>query len=420
MASTTTERIIRFFERVTRTDLSYVLRSGFWGNLGTLSVTLFSLLLYLVFARELSKETFGTYQYLLSLGALLGALTFTGMNTAVIRAVARGNDGTYLRAVRFQLGFTWVPIIASVLGSAYYASQGNNVLALGLLIVGIGTPLINAWNTYAAFLVGKKDFKRLFFYNFSMNVPFYALLIGAAFLTDSPVVLILINISVQAIGYYLAYRKTQEVYDISNIEERGTLSDGAHLSVMGALATVAAQVDQVLAFHFLGAAGLAVYAFATAIPERLGGLFKFLPHAALSKFATRTPDDVRANLTRRILLSLPLLLVSAGVYAFLAPVIFSVLFPAYMDAVPYSQLYAFSIGSVLTQVLLSALQAHARIQRLYIATTISPILQCVLQLIGVITFGLLGLIIGRLLGLLASFFVSLTLVLLPDREASSL
>lgn len=407
------DSFLRLGGRLARTDLRYLLESGFWGNLQTLSVTLFSLALYLVCAHLLSKETFGVYQYLLSLGAILGALTLTGMNTAVTSAVARGADGALRAAVTFQLRYLFIPIMAALCGSAYYLFQGNVVLAVGLLIVGIGTPLGNAWNTYSAFLLGKKDFKRIFQYNLAINIPFYTCLIIAAFLTESPLLLIGINVGLQVLGYFVAYQVTLKKFAPSTKSEPGLTRYGTHLSLMGALSTIAAQIDAVLAFHYLGAAGLAVYAFATAIPERLGGFFKFLPGAALPKFALRTEEEVRSSIVRRLLVALPAILLIALLYAIFAPLLFSLLFPTYLAAVPYSQLYGLATAAVLTQILISALQAHERIRSLYAFNIMSPLAQLILQCIGVVLYGLWGLVIGRLLGFLVSFLIALALVLMP-------
>jgi len=402
---------LKWSERYTRTDMLYLASSAFWGNLGTISVTLFSLALYLVFANVLSKETFGTYQYLLSLGALLGAFTITGMNAAVSRAVARGFDGSLREAIRFQLAWLWIPIAAALLGSAYYALQGNIPLALGLALVGIGTPLINTFNTYSAFLVGKQDFKRVFLYNFAINVPFYVVLITSAFLTENPILLIGINVGIQVLGYFVAYRATLRTYTPSTATELGTRTYGTHLSVMGVPSTIALHLDAVLAFHFLGPVGVALFAFATAIPERIGGLFKFLPSAALPRFAHRSPEEVRGTIVRRLFLLLPILLIAAALYALVAPFLFALLFPAYLDAIPYSQWYSLILITVLTQILVAALSAHQRVRQLYAFNIASPVFQVVLQLIGVVLYGLWGLVAGRLLGALLSFFLALLLVL---------
>lgn len=412
-------QFLRFLERYARTDMRYFVASGFWGNLSTLSVTLFSLALYLVFARYLPREAFGTYQYLLSISAVLGALTLTGINTAVTNAVARGEDGALVRAVRFQLRWSFVPFAAALCLSLYYFASGNAVLGTGTLIVGALTPLINAWNTYSAFLLGKQDFRRVFLYNFAINIPFYALLIGAALGTDSPLLLIGANLLVQAIGYGVAYRATLSVYRPRPSAEAGDVERyGAHLSVMGGLGVLALQADAVLAFHFLGATGLAVYAFAVAVPERLGGLVKFLPSAALPKFANRPFEEGRAGLFRKFPLAIVGLLLIAAAYAYAAPYLFTLLFPTYMDAVPYSQWYALAILGVVTQLFVTLLSAHKAVRKLYSFNVLSPVMQLGLQVAGILLFGLAGLIAGRLLGMLFALTLALFLVLLPMRAGT--
>jgi len=403
--------VLRWSERYTKTDMVYLMSSGFWGNLGTLSVTFFSLALYLVFANVLPKATFGTYQYLLSLGALIGALTLTGMNAAVSRSVARGFDGSLKDAIRFQVSWLWVPIGASLIGAGYYFIQGNIPLSIGLVLVGIGTPLINTFNTYSAFLVGKQDFKRVFLYNLGINVPFYALLIAGAFATTNPILLIGANMVLQVAGFVIAYRQTLRAYAPDNKVEAGVRTYGAHLSVMGIPGTLAQHIDSVLAFHFLGPVGVAVYAFSTAIPERISGLFKFLPSAALPRFAQRPLFEVQATILPRLLLLLPVLAGAAYIYALCAPYVFTLLFPQYIDAVPYSQWYGLILISILTQVLISALSAHQKVRSLYVFNIASPIAQIALMVVGVIYTGLWGLIFGRLLGALLSFALALVLVL---------
>lgn len=402
--------LLKWSERYTRTDMVYLAASGFWGNLGTLSVTVFSLALYLVFANVLPKTAFGTYQYLLSLGALIGALTFTGMNAAVSRSVARGHQGSLRQAVRFQLAWSWLPIAAGLMGAGYYAYQGNLALALGLLFVGVGTPLVNVFNTYSAHFVGTQDFRRVFLYNFAINVPFYAILITAAFLTVNPILLIGINMLIQVAGYLAAYLHARKQVSNDSVEP-GMLTYGTHLSAMGLPGTIAQHIDTVLAFQFLGPVGVAIYAFSTAIPERISGLFKFLPSAALPRFSNRPLKEVQSGILPRVLMLLPILLGTALLYAAVAPYIFLLLFPEYVEAVPYSAWYGLVLISVITQVVLAALSAHKQVRRLYAFNIMSPVMQVSLQLAGVILFGLWGLIAGRLTGTLLSALLALLLLM---------
>ena len=44
---------------------------------------------------------------------------------------------------------------------------------------------------------------------------------------------------------------------------------GKHVSIMSAVGTLANQLDNILVYHLLGPASLALYSFATIIPERI-------------------------------------------------------------------------------------------------------------------------------------------------------
>src|SRR5579872_3261570 len=103
--------ILRWSERYTRTDMVYLFKSGFWLQTSSFSIALLSFLLYVVFGRVLPKDVYGNYQYLLSLASIASAFTMTGMNTAVMRAVARGFEGTFLASLRIQLLWGAVPLL---------------------------------------------------------------------------------------------------------------------------------------------------------------------------------------------------------------------------------------------------------------------------------------------------------------------
>ncbi|MGH7174938.1 MAG: hypothetical protein ACREGR_01095, partial [Minisyncoccia bacterium] len=86
-------RFLRWSEKYTKTDMVYLAGAGFWSNLNFVIVSVFALLLSIAFANFLPKDVFGLYQYLLSLSALLTAITLASMNFAVSQSVARGFEG---------------------------------------------------------------------------------------------------------------------------------------------------------------------------------------------------------------------------------------------------------------------------------------------------------------------------------------
>lgn len=398
--------MVSWSERYLKTDVTYLLRSGLWSNFGTISVSLGSLLLYIVFAHFVPKEVYGTYQYLLSLGAIVGSLTLTGMNMAVARSVAMGYEGALRHAVRLQLKWNTVPFLAAMSGAAYYFSHDNMSLAWSLVLIGIFVPINSALNTYGGFLLGKQDFRRGFLFSLWWNVPYYAAVAVCAYVSDSAILLLGANLVSQAIGLGIAYIHTVRTYHPNERTDPDTMRYGGHLSAMGLFGSVAAQADSILAFHYLGAADLALYAFATAIPDRLSALFKFIPSAAFPRFSNKKPREIRVGLARRLLIGLAVSLVMAVAYMATARLFFSFLFPQYIEAVPLSILYSLIMCSSMTGVLINALTAAGNVKALYIFNVVNPILSLVLQLGGILLFGLMGLVAARLISAAFSLFLS--------------
>jgi O-antigen/teichoic acid export membrane protein len=131
-----------------------------------------SFILAIAFANLLPAEVYGAYQYLLSFSAIIGALTLTGMNHAITQSVARGHEGEMRHAVALQLSWGCVPFFASLAGAGYFLFQGDQSAAIGMIAIGILVPLANAFNTYSAFLSGRKKFKLGFF---SLRTPWHFL-----------------------------------------------------------------------------------------------------------------------------------------------------------------------------------------------------------------------------------------------------
>jgi len=409
--------LLRFSERYTKTDMVSLASGGFWMTLGTIVSTLGSLALYVVLANTVSKEEYGIYQYLLSGSAIIGALTLTGMNTAVARAVARGFEGAVRRAVRLQLTFGIFPFLVAEAAALYYLFNDNIVLALGFCVIGIGMPIINAFNTYGAFFHGKSDFRRAFFYGLAWHLPFYGALIITAFFSPAALALLVVNLLTQGVATILLYRQVVRTQIRNDSHDPETLPYGTHLSVMNIPSTVAAQIDAVLVFHFLGAVPLALYSFATAVPERLAGFFKFLPTAALPKLSEKNPQDIRNALFGvRIWLAIGAVCGAAIAYIFIAPYLFSFVFPAYLDAVPYSQWYSLIFFAVIGNLFVTGLTANRSVKALYVFNIVTPVAQIMLQVGGILLYGLWGLIAGRLAATAFSLLLSFLLLLSHSRK----
>ncbi len=403
--------LLRLSERYTRTDMVYLVQSGFWVNSGTVVISILSLVLYIVFANTLPKDVYGTYQFLISAAAIVGAFTLTGMNSAVARAVAQGYEGALREAVRTQLRWGFIPAFGSLVMSLYYFLNENTLLASGFIVIAFLIPLSASFNLYASYLNGKKDFRRGFFYGMGWNVPYYAVLIVISFLSPTALLLIAAGLATQTLALYIAYRRTLHAYKPTTNTDPAMVPYGRHLSVMNLLSAIATQLDTVFAFYFLGPIDLARYSFATAIPERLGVFFKFIQSAALPKLSKKAPSKIQEAFGPRIWWAVLATGLIAGLYALIAPFIFSLLFPAYTEVIPYTQIYSLTVITSLAGLFTTGLTAERNIRDLYIFNIISPIAQLILQLGGILFYGLWGLIIGRLLSNFMSFLLAVTLMI---------
>lgn len=404
-----TARFLRHLERYTQTDMVYLARTGFWSNAGTIFVTLASFLLYIVLSKYIPKDIYGTYQYLLSLGAIIGAFTLTGMNSAVTRAVALGYEGALRSAIEIQMRWNGVPLLLAWTIGGYYIYHNNYTLGIGLLLIGVFVPLNNTFNTYAAFLQAKQDFRRGFLLSLWWNIPYYTSVAVAAYFYKAALILLAANLISQCIGLIVAYVRTLRVYKPLRTEDPELLKYGNHLSAMGLFNSAAAQIDTILAFQFLGPVGLAVYSFSTAIPDRIGGLLKFVPAAAFPKLVGKSPRSIRYKLLRQLVLGTVVSAVLAGIYVVIAPYIFQFFFHEYLESVPYSQWYALVLVTGMSGVLINALVAHGNVRNLYVFNTVNPVVLLCIQATGVIFYGLPGLIASRIVGSVWTFILSLAM-----------
>ncbi|MFZ2500423.1 MAG: oligosaccharide flippase family protein [Minisyncoccia bacterium] len=409
--------LTRWSEGFLKTDITYLVQAGFWSNLNALIIAGFSFGLYVVYAHFLPKETYGTYQYLLSLFSIATAFTLTGMNTAVARAVAQGHEGTLRASVRIQLRYGIIPFLGALIGALYYFIAGNMLLASGLLIIGIGTPMLYAYNSYGALFIGRKNFRSATAYGTVFNLIYYVALAGVATLSTDPLLLLATNLSVQVIVLYTIYHVVLTREKPNDSVDPSALSYGMHLSALGVLGSVAGQVGSIFAFHFLGPVALATFSFASALPDRLSNIcFKFLGSATLARFSERTAHEIRAQLIHKMLVAASAGLVLAVFYISIAPLFFTLFFPAYLSAVPYSTLYA--VGFVVSASYFlptTALTALKRTHSLYVLSIVSSIFQICFPLIGMFYFQLWGLISGQIGALLLSTILATILVYKAER-----
>jgi len=403
---------------VFKTDMRYLAKAGAWNNLDLIVSSIFSLALYSILARILPQEVYGNYQYFVSLASLVTATCLTGMNGAVTQSVARGNEGDLRASIIVQLKWNIVPFLLASGGAMYYFMNGNHLLAIGLEFIAMLAPLSNTYNTYSAFLRGKRDFKATFLYNLGYNILYYSVLTTVALTFPSALALISVNMLVSAAAMFLLYRRTVRSFKPNQTTDRSAISYGKHLSLMDAFGSLIAQTDSLLVFHFLGPIQLAIYSLTTLIPERAGGFLNFIGTAALPKLANRTREEVRSTILGKVLRVAIAGVVITTLYVFLAPPFFRIFFPKYIDAIPYTLLYSPAILLLaVSNFSYSAMLAQRLQNELYATKFIYPAVLILLQITLITRYGLIGMIAARLTA--DTINIGLSLFFLKRRKESA-
>jgi O-antigen/teichoic acid export membrane protein len=404
------QKIKGLFHRWFKLDFHYVAKNSFWLVSNQVIGALSSLILTIVFAHFVSKDDFGTYKYIISIMGIISVFTLSGMNTSVIQAVARGFEGTYKRSIIVQLKWSIIPCVASLAVALYYTYFGNFTLAIPLFVVAFAAPLSSVANTFMALLMGKKQFKTYSIYSIITAIFYLVWMAGIVFLGGKSIALASGYVLVSLITSGLFYFVTNKKFPANDKNDESAIGYGKHLSLMNVLSGVAAQVDSILIFHLLGPANLAIYSFATNIPERIRVMFNFTGTLVLPSLANKTIDEAQASITRKII---TMILIAAGVilvYIVAAPFIYKILFPQYMDSVIYSRIFSLSMFAIATNISLSTLFSQRLKGELYIFTTFNPIIRIVLLAVFIYFFGLWGAIVSRIIASTVNLLSSIYLV----------
>ena len=402
---------LRQSESFFKADMVYIVKSGSWLSLSQGIAMIAGFSISIAFANLFPKESFGTYKFIISMVAILGVFSFTGLNTSIIQSAARGFGGALRQGFRINLKWSLGMVLGGLGLSTYYYLNGNTLLAFSFLLAGLLSPLTTSASLHSAYLMGKKDFKRSTFYGIVRNIiPTIALILT---LVISPVLPIIITVYfvIGVLVPLFLYYKTLRAYKHENKKEDPALvSYSGHLSAMDVIGNFAHYLDKILIFHYLGAAPLAIYAFATAPVEQLQGGKKILATLILPKISGRSFKELQESGPRKALLLTVYALGLAFLWVIFAPYFYSFFFPQYLDSVLYSQIYAFTLLAVSGTIFNETLIAHKKRKELYVHRTIVPIFQIILFLILLPLYGLMGLVVTHVIirsfsGLLCYYFV---------------
>ncbi len=399
--------LLRLSEKYTKTDMVYLAKGGTWLIIGQLASSASAFLLAIAFANLLPKETYGIYKYVLSISSMLTIFSLSGINTSITRTVAKGFEGSFIPSLKTKIKWGLIGSLVSLFLAGYYFWNDNTTLTFGFLITAVFLPLMDSFNLYISLLIGQKKFKTLSSYNIVTKIIITIAMVVTLFVTK--------NIFLILFTYFISYTAVRFIFlkitirktKLNTNKDSSTISYGKHLTIMDAISTVAAQIDKILTFHFLGAAQLAIYSFALAMPEQIKSILKNLKSLALPKFSQGSPQEIKKTIFKKMAKFSLLISLIVIIYILLAQYIFKIFFPQYTDSILYSQIFSISLITASSILLSSFLKAQKAKKQLYKLNILSPIITIALLVYFVYFYGIMGIIIAKVL----SRFVNLMILI---------
>lgn len=386
-------------------------------TIGAFGTALLGLGVSIALANILTKEQFGEYRYILGLLNAFNSFALTGMNMAVTQAVAKGSDGDFLKALRFQMKWGLFHTLGGLGVSAYLYLIDKPIAALCLVAISLVMPTANAFNTFTAYLQGKKYFTLFSATNILQSLVIYGSIAVALFATQHIVIMTLANIFATLATNLVFHWYVVKTYPPGTQTDSSTQSFGVKLSGMWGLRLLVDQLDTFFIYSFLGPTALASYAVITTIPERLKGFIKFGPLVALPDHAQRELQEIVPALRKKLLLMMVGLAIVTVGYVLLSPMVFRFFYPTYTELIPLIQLYGVSFLFAIHLIPLNILFSQKASGALASTITFTSILQILCMVIGLVYFKLPGAIAGKLIfQLLQACMYYLALELAYTRE----
>ncbi|TSC70642.1 MAG: polysaccharide biosynthesis protein [Parcubacteria group bacterium Gr01-1014_46] len=389
---------LKWLETYAKTDMVYLASGGFWTIFSQVVISFGTFLLAISFAHFVSKEAYGEYKYILSISSILGTLTLTGLGNAVLKSVVQGNEGTLQYAFWTNMKWSVFSFLLALGLSAYYFLNDNQSLGIALIIIGAFSPLWSSTNLYDAYLAAKKDFRRSAIY-FGIIGNFFPLIciFITLLLTDNTLWLVFVYFASNTLIGIILYLRIFKIYKPNDKVDKGIVSYSKHLSIIKILSGLANNIDQILIFHFIGPIQLALYNFALAMPSQIKGPVKGIATIALPKFTERDDLEIRTGMKNKYIVVFVLSIIMIAVYILIAPYVFKIFFPKYLESIFYSQILSLSLLSIISIPVETYFVAKEKIKEQYIANITVPILQMIIMFVFILWKGLIGIVIAKVI-----------------------
>jgi len=379
-------------------DVRYFLQGGLWLSLPFLANYLLGMFRSVVLARLTGQVTYGQFGFVNDVAGTLSVLTLPGVNTALTETVVRGNFGSIVDAARARARWGLLSSLAIVGVWLYFLYRGQSDLVVALVVISAFQPLISAFQVVVAYYGGRKRFDLVSLIRVGIMAFGTLALLLALWLQQGVVWLIVANSGVQLL-FYLAFYQHVARHTRAAPRDPGMVAYGRALTWANAISSAAFYLDGVVLGFSAGFIDVAVYNIASILPESIKGLMRMLTPLAMPKIAEHPDKQVYTRRTRQYLLYLLAFNLVVVVLAILAiPFVVRLLYgERYAASAQYAQLLMLSLAAgAPSSFFTAALQARKQTRAIYWFNLIYGVLQVSTLIIFVPLWGILGIVISRI------------------------
>jgi O-antigen/teichoic acid export membrane protein len=322
-----------------RAETIHLFRSGFWLTSRYLILSISGLIISVAFARLSALETYGKYQFVLSLLAMVSFFSLPGLNMAAMKSAARGEASSVLEAVRWSFKFSLVAT-PFLLGYGVFLLHGSqNQLGISIILASFLFPFFYAPNTWHVFYESRLNFKPVTIRITIATIMVTMAVLFGLYLKLNFLWLILIYLSLSSIFsgvFYLEVRK--KVLNISMADSTDGLDIGYGLkvSVQKFVYTLSETIPPLAISFILGHSVLARFQVANIFLGGISGLIGALAVISLPRLFTESESSHRTIFWQNVVTGL----IAAIGYWFIVQILFFPLYgPNYRESLTLAQLF---------------------------------------------------------------------------------
>jgi len=357
------------------------------------------LALSVAFARLLTKELYGQWNYILSIIGIVGLLTLPGMNQAIIQSVARGGDGVLVKGTQERFKWSILASIAVLGTGVYYFLSGSALLGQGLMISSLFLPFYHNFQTYAAFLSGRKRFDKVAKYQIIIEITSILLTVFAIYLSRNLTLILVVYLFSFSVlrGYF--FRLTAKDTGKEGCD-KGALTFGKHVTIQNIPGAITGWGDKIIIGALLSFPELAIYSIARSVANSIRLALSPIARLSFPKLSEMDEKGAYSAVRKRFAYLLIFTVFICGITIVLCPYVIPFLYSQkYAASVFYAQILLVAlVFGIPTSILSQALfPSQRKVGDMYKLQLFGVISQVIFIFALIFKFGLLGVVIARVL-----------------------